>query len=127
MNTIIRTAADSEPRPSVRQVQDQQPYDIAAPDISNADTMRDMLRESIGYYVITQHLIGVSSLVSQEGILVRVAANAFVLREEDSNSYLFCDYFSLKFFRRLPLGVTPGYTPTENTNTSPMATRTSRR
>lgn len=66
-------------------------------------TMCDLLSECIGYYIIAQHLVGTSSLEIKEGLLVRVESNAYVLYDEMTGNHLFCDYYSLKFFYRLPI------------------------
>lgn len=74
-------------------------------------TMRDLLRESIGYYIIAEHLMGVSDMINNAGMLVRVESNCFVLRNIDMGLPVdtVCDYYSLKFFRRLPLNYRPSY------------------
>lgn len=86
--------------------------DSFIPDLnSNGDTgsvtMRDVLRESIGYYVISQHLLGTSGIVYKEGLLVRVESNCFILFNDENNTYTVCDYFSLKFFQRYPRNERP--------------------
>lgn len=65
-------------------------------------TLCDMLKECIGYYIITQHLVGSGNMETKQGLLVRVESNAFILYDESSGNYIFCDYYSLKFFYRLP-------------------------
>lgn len=66
-----------------------------------------LLRESIGYYIITEHLVGTCNLVHKEGLLIRVEPNCFVLYDEATRSILVCDYYSLKFFRRLSYNERP--------------------
>ena len=73
------------------------PYDFNAEGL----TMRDLLRECLGHYIIAEHQVGISNLTTKEGLLVRVEANAYVLEEESSGNSQVCDYFSLKFFRCL--------------------------
>ncbi len=70
-------------------------------------TMRDVLKESIGYYIICQHLIGSSSIVYREGLLTRVESNCYTLYDEDNRTYITCDYFSLKMFQRYPRNERP--------------------
>lgn len=73
----------------------------------SGETMRDILTESIGYYIISQHLIGSGGVAYKEGLLTRVAANCFVLYDEELRTYTCCDYFSLKFFQRFPRNERP--------------------
>lgn len=76
------------------------PYDYNAEGL----TMRDLLEECLGHYIIAEHQLGLSGLTTKEGRLVRVEANAYVLQEESSGNSLVCDYYSLKFFRCLGEG-----------------------
>ena len=114
MNTISRTqysrttngAPASSGQPSMGQPSRSQPYQpseglFAEGNAQYSLTMRDLLRESIGYYIISQHLVGVSDLVAKEGILTRVEGNCYVLHQPDNGSDIVCDYFSLKFFQRI--------------------------
>ena len=73
------------------------PYDYNAEGL----TMRDLLQECLGHYIVAEHQVGVSNLIAREGRLVRVEANAYVLEEPGSGDSLVCDYYSLKFFRCL--------------------------
>ncbi|MBO7667204.1 MAG: hypothetical protein J6T26_01955 [Firmicutes bacterium] len=73
------------------------PYDYNAEGL----TMRDLLLECLGHYIIAEHQLGLSGLTTKEGRLVRVESNAYVLVEESSGNSLVCDYYSLKFFRCL--------------------------
>lgn len=73
------------------------PYDYNAEGL----TMRDLLQECLGHYIIAEHQVGISNLITKEGRLVRVESNAYVLEEESSGNSLVCDYYSLKFFRCL--------------------------
>ena len=71
------------------------------PDAGSQTTMRDLLREHIGDYVVCEHLVGTKGLVTKEGRLQRVGANAFVLEDPRTGDLTNCDYFSLKFFHVL--------------------------
>lgn len=119
MNMIIRTQNQAS-RPAARAPQSEASagsYAVAPETgggFSSADSflpdpgklMRDLLQESIGYYIITQHLVGTAELVVKQGLLVRVEQNAFVL-QDGYESFVVCDYYSLKFFRRLPAAQMP--------------------
>ena len=76
------------------------PYDCNAEGLA----LRDLLRECLGNYIIAEHQVGISNLISREGRLVRVESNAYVLEEPGSGDSLVCDYYSLKFFRCLHNG-----------------------
>ena len=76
------------------------PYDYNAEGL----TMRDLLQECLGHYIVAEHQVGISNLTPKEGRLVRVETNAYVLEEPGSGDSLVCDYYSLKFFRCLHNG-----------------------
>lgn len=76
------------------------PYDYNAEGL----TMRDLLEECLGHYIIAEHQLGLSGLTTKEGRLVRVESNAYVLQDESSGNSQVCDYYSLKFFRCLGEG-----------------------
>ncbi len=112
MNTINRNNMNETVNAVAvgRSGHDASVYDGSTDEQSDSQkTMCCLLEESLGYYVVTQHLIGSSTLVNREGVLVRVLGNAFVLREDATDSYICCDYYALKFFRRLPYQARPGY------------------
>ena len=73
------------------------PYDYNAEGL----TMRDLLEECLGHYIIAEHQLGLSGMTTKEGRLVRVESNAYVLQDESSGNSQVCDYYSLKFFRCL--------------------------
>ena len=76
------------------------PYDYNAEGL----TMRDLLQECLGHYIIAEHQLGLSGMTTKEGRLVRVESNAYVLQDESSGNSQVCDYYSLKFFRCLGEG-----------------------
>ena len=76
------------------------PYDYNAEGL----TMRDLLEECLGHYIIAEHQLGLSGMTTKEGRLVRVESNAYVLQDESSGNSQVCDYYSLKFFRCLGEG-----------------------
>ncbi len=91
----------SRPRPVIPPIPPQplppRPYDCDAEGL----TMCDLLRECLGCYIVSEHLVGLSEMETREGRLVRVEASAFVLEEPETGDPIVCDYFSLKFFRCL--------------------------
>ncbi len=56
-----------------------------------------VLANNLGYYVTIDFLIGTTELTSRSGILYAVGNNFVTLYEPDSNQYIVCDLFSVKF------------------------------
>lgn len=98
----------ASPSPSFTQVTPPIPPIPLFPNPYNEETdgltMRDLLQECIGHYIIAEHQVGISNLITREGRLVRVEANAYVLEEQNNGDSMVCDYYSLKFFRCLAGG-----------------------
>lgn len=110
-----RAARDPAATPPFSAADENELYQEYVSPPANSQVMRDLLKESIGYYVITQHLVGTSELVVKQGLLIRVELNAFVL-QDGYESFVVCDYYSLKFFRRMPVTQMP-----HNSEWSPTA------
>ena len=64
--------------------------------------LRDLLREFVGKYIQSEHLVGTNELAVKEGILQRVEKNCYLLHHEESGCDELCDYYSLKFVRAWP-------------------------
>lgn len=60
-------------------------------------SMQQILSENVGVYVDCDFLIGTTQLVRRSGILYAVGTSFLVLYDEDNDSYLVCDVFSVKF------------------------------
>ncbi|MBR5236811.1 MAG: hypothetical protein IKW06_05540 [Clostridia bacterium] len=56
-----------------------------------------VLANNLGYYVTIDFLIGTTEITSKSGILYAVGNNFVTLYEPDSNQYIVCDLFSVKF------------------------------
>lgn len=56
-----------------------------------------VLRDNLGYYVVIEFLIGTSNLTEKEGILYAVGNNFVTLYEQETDRYIVCDLFSIKF------------------------------
>ncbi len=65
-----------------------------------------VLEQNLGYYVVIDFLIGTTELISRSGILYAAGNNFVTLFEPDSNQYVVCDLFSIKF-----VTFYPGYSP----------------
>jgi len=61
-----------------------------------------VLQNNLGYYVVIDFLIGTSEITSRSGILYAVGNNFVTLYEPDSNQYIVCDLFSVKFVTFYP-------------------------
>ena len=56
-----------------------------------------ILQQNLGIYVICEFLVGTQNIVRKDGILYAVGINFVTLYQEESNSYVMCDLYSLKF------------------------------
>ncbi|MBE7010122.1 MAG: hypothetical protein E7418_01370 [Ruminococcaceae bacterium] len=61
------------------------------------DSFQAVLAANIGYYVVIEFLIGTSNLTEKEGLLYAVGNNFVTLYEAETNRYIVCDLFSIKF------------------------------
>ena len=60
-------------------------------------SLNAVLNDNVGFFVICEFLVGTNNLVRRQGILHCVGLNYFVLHQEDEETYIACDMFSLKF------------------------------
>ena len=63
------------------------------------------LQNNLGYFVVIEFLIGTNGLTEKEGILFAVGNNFVTLYEQETDRYIVCDLFSVKFvtfFRQSP-------------------------
>ncbi len=63
------------------------------------------LQNNLGYFVVIEFLIGTNGLTEKEGILYAVGNNFVTLYEQETDRYIVCDLFSIKFvtfFRQSP-------------------------
>lgn len=56
-----------------------------------------VLQDNLGYYVVIEFLIGTSGLTEKEGILYSAGNNFVTLYEQETNRYIVCDLYSIKF------------------------------
>lgn len=71
------------------------------------DTLQEMLAAAIGAYVICEFLIGTQNIVTKEGVLASVGNSYFLLYQQENDTYLLCDIFTLKFVTFFQLGNRP--------------------
>lgn len=63
------------------------------------------LQNNLGYFVVIEFLIGTNGLTEKEGVLYAVGNNFVTLYEQETDRYIVCDLFSIKFvtfFRQSP-------------------------
>ncbi len=66
------------------------------------------LQNNLGYFVVIEFLIGTNELTEKEGVLYAVGNNFVTLYEQETDRYIVCDLFSIKFvtfFRQSPAGI----------------------
>ncbi|MBE7021916.1 MAG: hypothetical protein E7414_01690 [Ruminococcaceae bacterium] len=61
------------------------------------DSFQAVLANNLGYYMVIEFLIGTSNLTEKEGILYAVGNNFVTLYEAETNRYIVCDLYSVKF------------------------------
>lgn len=71
-------------------------------------TLRNLIAQSIGQYVIAEFLIGLgNNLEAREGIVQDSGESYFILYDEFTNTSSSCDLYSLKFMTIYPRGTRP--------------------
>ncbi len=60
-------------------------------------SMQQFLADNLGQYVIVEFLIGTQTMTRKEGILYAVGRSVVTLYEEQSQTFVVCDIFSVKF------------------------------
>ncbi len=86
-----------------------------------AGSFQAALQNNLGYFVVIEFLIGTDSLTEKEGILYAVGNNFVTLYEQETDRYIVCDLFSIKFvtfFRQ-----SPSYIVSPNAVGTPRAPR----
>lgn len=83
-------------------------------------SMQQMLSENLGEYVVVEFLIGTQTTMEKRGILYAVGTSFLVLFEEETQTFVVCDIFSVKFVtfflpgqrpNQMPMRYTPGTFP----------------
>lgn len=82
------------------------------PENFNTDAMRgsmqQMLSDNLGLYVVCEFLVGTQAMTSKSGILYNVGRSYFTLYEEETQTFIVCDVFSVKFVTFYLPGRRPG-------------------
>ena len=67
--------------------------------LEQAQYLNGFMRSQIGRLMTVEFLVGSNSVVERTGILVAVGYNYIVLNDPDSQSYLACDFYNIKFVK----------------------------
>lgn len=67
--------------------------------LSDIDFTQGFLQTQIGRHVKVEFLIGTNMFVDREGNLVRVGTDYIIIQETETDDYLLCDIYSIKFIR----------------------------
>lgn len=93
-------------RPNLRP--NESPEAVGAPQTAEEaylGSFQAVLEDNLGYFVVIEFLIGTNGLTEKEGILYAVGNNFVTLYEQETDRYIVCDMFSIKFvtfFRQSP-------------------------
>ena len=79
----------------------------------NTDAMRgsmqQILADNLGNFVVCEFLVGTQAMTRKEGILYNVGRSYMTLYEENSQTFVVCDIFSVKFVYFYMPGDRPRY------------------
>ncbi|TCO74537.1 hypothetical protein [Marinisporobacter balticus] len=85
------------PAPPINQLPPNFEIEPRLPVQDDINYTQGYLRTHIGEYVKVEFLIGTTMLVDREGTLVDVGISYIVLQEPQTDDYLMCDIYSIKF------------------------------
>lgn len=67
--------------------------------LSSTDFTQGFLQTQIGRHVKVEFLLGTNMLVDREGDLVKVGTDYIIIQETETDDYLLCDIYSIRFIR----------------------------
>jgi len=67
--------------------------------LSDTNFTQGFLQTQIGRHVKVEFLLGTNMLVDREGDLVKVGTDYIIIQETETDDYLLCDIYSIKFIR----------------------------
>lgn len=67
--------------------------------LTTTDFTQGFLQTQIGRHVKIEFVIGTNMLVDREGDLVKVGTDYVIIQETETDDYLLCDIYSIKFIR----------------------------
>lgn len=71
------------------------PQDFDTPAMQGS--LQQALSENLGQFVVVEFLIGTQTMEQKSGILYAVGSSVLTLFEEESQTFVVCDIFSVKF------------------------------
>lgn len=67
--------------------------------LSSTDFTQGFLQTQIGRHVKVEFLLGTGMLIDREGDLVKVGTDYIIIQETETDDYLLCDIYSIRFVR----------------------------
>lgn len=67
--------------------------------LTTTDFTQGFLQTQIGRHVKIEFVIGTNMLIDREGDLVKVGTDYVIIQETETDDYLLCDIYSIKFIR----------------------------
>lgn len=67
--------------------------------LADTNFTQGFVQTQIGRHVKVDFLLGTNMLVDREGVLVKVGTDYIIIQETDTDDYLLCDIYSIKFIR----------------------------
>lgn len=67
--------------------------------LTGTDFTQGFLLTQIGRYVKVEFLLGTNMFVDREGTLIKVGTDYIIIQEPETDDYLLCDIYSIKFIR----------------------------
>ena len=79
-------------------------------------SMQEALSKNIGEFVVVEFLIGTNTIEKRQGILYNVGLSYIILFEEQTKTFIICDFYSIKFVTFYLPGQRPPQQPTGGQN-----------
>jgi hypothetical protein len=67
--------------------------------LTGTDFTQGFLQTQIGRHVKVEFLLGTNMFVDREGVLIKVGTDYIIIQETETDDYLLCDIYSIKFIR----------------------------
>jgi hypothetical protein len=67
--------------------------------LTSTDFTQGFLQTQIGRHVKVEFLLGTNMLIDREGDLVKVGTDYIIIQETETDDYLLCDIYSIRFIR----------------------------
>lgn len=67
--------------------------------LTGTNFTQGFLQTQVGRYIKAEFVIGTNMLVDREGTLIKVGTDYILIQEPETDDYLLCDIYSIKFIR----------------------------